>query len=137
MNNQFENLQKKLENFGAKLSPELSKEFRDILNEFALLHYSFGEAYKLALITLVPSKTQNVQNVGAVAAPFRETVIETDDVGLANLVNTTFSGKAVPTTSSNNSVFKPTKAKDIQSIGIALAKNLELQLKNKTEEKKE
>lgn len=56
--NKLNSLQTRLKEFGQKLSPELCKEFRQILDDFTILHYEFGEAYKMACIDLIPSKTQ-------------------------------------------------------------------------------
>lgn len=107
-------LQQKLTQFGSKLTPELCKEFREILDLFAQAHYEFGEQYKLAIISLIPS---NINTAGT-AAP-RDIIKEAVEDTINSLPST---------------IFKPAAKQDITSIAIALARNMELNLKQKEKE---
>lgn len=62
MSSNANKLHQRLVAFGASLSEAQCKEFRAILDDFAALHYEVGEIYKMAVIALIPSKTQSVQS---------------------------------------------------------------------------
>jgi len=100
---QLDKLQQKLTQFGSKLTPELCKEFREILDLFAQAHYEFGEQYKLAVISLIPS---NIVPKDVIKEAVEDTI------------------NSLPPT-----IFKPAAKQDITSIAIALARNMELQIK--------
>lgn len=53
----LDKIQIQLEQFGAKLTPEQCIEFRTILDAFAKIYFDLGEAFKMAVIHLIPGNT--------------------------------------------------------------------------------
>lgn len=111
---EFEQLEERLKLFGSKLSLELCKELRDILDSFAQLHYAFGEAYKMAVIDLIPSKIQTSQSkqVSLVEELTGTVLVKKDGVKR----------------------FEPPKKQSLADLTMTLAKNLDLQLKSQKKE---
>lgn len=99
---QLNELQTRLELFGATLSATQCEEFRQILFSIGALHNSVGDIYKYAEIALIPRDRPIVSgNEKEVEAP---TVLP-------------------------SSTFKPPAKQDLASIAMTLARNLELNLK--------
>lgn len=51
----LDKIQTQLEQFGTKLTPDQCTEFRTILDAFAKIYFDLGEAFKMAVIHLIPS----------------------------------------------------------------------------------
>lgn len=51
----LDKIQTQLEQFGSKLTPDQCTEFRSILDAFARIYFDLGEAFKMAVIHLIPS----------------------------------------------------------------------------------
>ena len=55
----LDKLQERLIKLGQSLSPEQCKEFRDILDQFNFAYHDLADAYKMAVIELIPGKIQS------------------------------------------------------------------------------
>jgi len=98
---ELDKLQTRLEEFGAKLSPALLEEFRQIIFSIGAFHNSVGDIYKYAEIALLPRTA----------------------------VGVTESSTALSQQGQSQSTFKPPVKQDLASIAMTLARNLELNLK--------
>ncbi len=90
---------------------------------------------KVRLFEIMGQLDNILDVVRAIQVPTLSTYkkIEVETAGTAAPIQGTLEVKQVETVVT--SVFKPAKPKDLQSIGLALAKNLEMQLKEKKEGK--